>query len=136
MPVNAHSNTSQVELERLRTVQQGSSDWHHARSPRLTASDVSKVLGIDPYGDCQDLIKSKKQQWLQGPPAATAAQKRGIEEEPRVVEWFVSNALEGYSLASCESTGIWVMASSNTCSCMARSWPADRCLSTLRERPA
>jgi hypothetical protein len=95
-------------LEELPNIKQRTEKWNNARALRLTASDTSKVLGFsNPWNlTAADVIASKTSD---EPEPITAAQQRGIDNEPRIIQEYIESPhAKRLGIVSCHSTGCFV----------------------------
>lgn len=66
---------------------QGSESWKEARKMRVTATDSSCVLGINPYKSAYGLWRQKMD--LDPPEEETERMRRGTMMEPYARDWFI-----------------------------------------------
>lgn len=79
-------------------MEQGSEEWLQFRQNKITATDVTYIVGSSPYGGIDDVIKNKF-----GGAKQTDAMRRGIELEPVLAAKFQAEQQVGVPCSSAQA---------------------------------
>lgn len=88
-------------------LEQGSDEWLALRKTKITATDASVIMGVNPWKTISQLYKEKKSEARPTPP--NERMKRGTELEPVARDLF--NAKTGYRMIPKVVVKEWAMAS-------------------------